>query len=159
MKRGKYKKRTNEEELVIISMRAEGKSAKEIATALGRSVVSTRHFINKLINECKIEKKSSSKYSKINKEELVNLIAKNPGNIREAFRKYAEKTGLSINTIHHAYYCKANTNKKRIKDSTTILTVVSKYGHTNNNSKNTTNIARSNIWLKIKDWLCSALLS
>lgn len=158
MKRGKYKKRTNEEELVIISMRAEGKSAREIAAALGRSVVSTRHFINKLINECKIEKKGS-KCSKINKDELVDLIAKNPGNIQEAFRKYAEKTGLSMHTIHHAYYSKTNTNKKRIKDSTTILTVVSKYGHTNNNSKNTTNIARSNIWLKIKDWLCSALLS
>ena len=56
MKRGKYKKRTNEEELVIISMRAEGKSVKEIATALGRTLPSTQHFINKLINECKIEK-------------------------------------------------------------------------------------------------------
>lgn len=158
MKRGKYKKRTNEEELVIISMRAEGKSVKEIAAALGRTIPSTQRFISKLINECKIEKKGS-KCSKINKDELVDLIAKNPGNIQEAFRKYAEKTGLSIHTIHGAYYSKANTNKKRIKDSTTILTVVSKYGHTNNNSKNTKNIARSNIWLKIKDWLCSALLS
>ena len=35
MKNKKYKRWTNEEESVIISMRAEGKTIKEIATVLG----------------------------------------------------------------------------------------------------------------------------
>lgn len=156
MKRGKYKKRTNEEDEVIIRMRAEGKTTKEIANAIGRNHSSTQHIINRLINECKVAKRC--KPSKVVASDLVDTISKNPGNIQEAFRQYSKKTGISINTIHNVYY-RNRKNSKRIKDSTSILTVVSKYGHTTNNSKNTQITKRSNLWLKIKDWLYSALLS
>ena len=156
MKRGKYKKWTNEEELVIISMRAEGKSIREIATALKRTHSSTQHFVKKLIDECKVAKRAN--VSKVNTSELLEFIAKNPGNIQKAFRQYSEKTGLSVGTIHNAYYGK-HKNKKSIKETSTVLTVVSKYGHTLKNSKNTPEVKRSKIWLKMKEWLFASLLS
>ena len=156
MKRGKYKKWTNDEELVIISMRAEGKSIKEIANALNRTYPSTQHFVKKLIDECKIAKRANT--SKVNASELLEFIARNPGNIQRAFRQYSEKTGLSIGTIHSVYYGKYK-NKKSIKESSTVFTVISKYGHTLRNGKNTPEIKRSKLWSKMKEWLFASLLS
>lgn len=158
MKRGKYKKWTNEEELVIISMRAEGKTAIEIAKKLNRSDWSVRARIKKLINECKVELKHP-KSTPLDYDKIGEYVSKNPGNISEAFRKYAKDYGCSIHSVHGAYYCRSNKKQKRIKDRENLFTIVGKNGHTIGNSKNTTTIKRSNLWSKLKDWLLQSLLS
>ena len=158
MKKREYKKWTNNEELVIISMRADGKTAVEIAKKLNRSDWSVRARIKKLINECKIELKHS-KSSPLDYDKIGEYVSKNPGNIRKAFRKYANDYGCSVNSVHCAYYCRTNKSKQRVKDRGNFFTVVGKNGHTTGNSKNTTNVKRSNLWTKVKDWLLQSLLS
>ena len=159
MKNKTWKKWTNDEDLVIISMRAEGKTAREIAKKLNRTDWSVRNRIKKLINECKVELKRT-KSSPLDYDKIGEYVSKNPGNISEAFRKYAKDYGCSIHSVHGAYYCRSNKVKqKRVKDRGNFFTVVGKNGHTTGNCKNTTNIKRSNLWTKIKDWLLQSLLS
>lgn len=158
MKKREYKKWTNNEELVIISMRADGKTAVEIAKKLNRSDWSVRARIKKLINECKVELKHP-KSTPLDYDKIGEYVSKSPGNISKAFRKYANDYGCSVNSVHCAYYCRSNKSKQRVKDRGNFFTVVGKNGHTTGNSKNTTNVKRSNLWTKVKDWLLQSLLS
>lgn len=158
MKRGKYKKWTNDEELVVISMRADGKTANEIAEKLNRSAWSVKNRIKKLINECKVELKHT-RSTPLDYDKIGEYVSKSPGNIRKAFRKYADDYGCSVNAVSCAYYCKSRNKKQRVKDRGNFFTVVGKNGHTTGNSKNTTNVKRSNLWTKVKDWLLQSLLS
>lgn len=155
-----HKRWTNEEDLVIISMRKEGKTLKEIATKLNRTYGSIVGRVHYLINTCSIEKKkSNNKTSRLNSEVLLGYIANSPGNLHEAFRKYAKDYNLSPKYIKNRYYAKNRKGKQRIKDSGAVFTIVSKTGHTLNNSKNTNVIHKSNLWQKIKTWLYGCLLS
>ena len=159
MKKREYKKWTNNEELVIISMRADGKTAVEIAKKLNRSDWSVKSRIKKLIDECKVELKHS-KSTPLDYDKIGEYVSKSPGNISKAFRKYANDYKCSVSAVHNAYYCRSNkTKQKRVKDRGNFFTVVGKNGHTTGNSKNTTNIKRSNLWTKVKDWLLQSLLS
>lgn len=158
MKKREYKKWTNDEELVVISMRADGKTAVEIAKKLNRSDWSVRSRIKKLINECKVELKHS-KSTPLDYDKIGEYVSKSPGNISKAFKKYANDYGCSVSSVHCAYYCKSKTKKQRVKDRGNFFTVVGKNGHTTGNSKNTTNVKRSNLWTKVKDWLLQSLLS
>ena len=153
----KRKRWTNEEDRVIISMRAKGNTSIEIAKKLDRSVWSVRNRIKRLINECKIELKQSHS-SPIDYDKIGEYVANNPGNIQAAFRRYAKTYGCSVSTVHHAYYYK-KSNKQRVKDRGNLFTLVGQKGHTINNSKNCNNIKRSNLWSKMKDWLLHSLLS
>lgn len=157
MKRN-YKKWTNEEELVIISMRKEGKSLKEIASVLGRTPATVGVRCSKLINACKIEKRKGGVPSKLNYEQIGNYVSENPNNIRDAFRKYAEDNNCSWGTVASAYY-KRRPNKTRVKDSGNWFTIVGKKGHTINNNKVSESNKTSNLWTKLKDLLLSSLLS
>lgn len=148
---------TNEEDLVIISMRAEGKTIKEISTALNRTKGAVQMRISGLINQCKLEKKGTN-VPRIDFDKVGKYVSENPGNISEALRKYAKDYNCSYNSIKTAYY-KGWNSKKRVKDRGTLFTVVGKKGHTINNSKNTKHQRRSNLWNKIKEWLFFSLLS
>ena len=159
MEKRSYKKWTNEEDLVIISMRSKNKTAIEIAEKLNRSVWSVRARIKKLINECKVELKQT-KSVPLDYDRIGEYVSKSPGNISKAFRKYADDYGCSVSSVHCAYYCRSNKSKqKRVKDRGSFFTVVGKNGHTTGNSKNTTIVKRSNLWMKIKELLYSSLLS
>lgn len=153
-----YKKWTNDEELVIISMRAEGKTAGEISKKLNRSVYATRNRIKKLINECRVELKETHS-APVDYDKIGEYVSKNPGNLQKAFRQYATKYGCSVGTVSNAYYGRTRSKKQRVKDRGTLFTVIGKNGHTINNSKVTNSIKRSNLWSKMKDWLLSSLLS
>jgi IS30 family transposase len=149
MKRA-YKRWTNEEDLVIINLRKEGKTIKEIATTLNRSVGSITGRVQYLLSSNKIEKWES----KLDYAKIADYVSKNPGNIKEAFRKYAKTSGYSINTISRAYYQKKQScGKVRIKDSGNLFIVLGKTGHTINNEKITNRIQKSTLWQKIKRFL------
>lgn len=149
MKRA-YKRWTNEEELVIIRLRKEGKSIKEIATTLNRSVGSITGRVHYLLSSNKIEKWES----KLDYAKIADYVSKNPGNIKEAFRKYAKTSGYSIKTISKAYYQKNQPcGRIRIKDSGNLFIVLGKTGYTTNNEKITNRIQKSTLWQKIKRFL------
>lgn len=149
MKRA-YKRWTNEEDLVIINLRKEGKTIKEIATTLNRSVGSITGRVQYLLSSNKIEKWES----KLDYAKIADYVSKNPGNIKEAFRKYAKTSGYSIKTIAKAYYQKKQPcGRIRIKDSGNLFIVLGKTGHTTNNEKNTNRIQKSTLWQKIKRFL------
>lgn len=155
MKRA-YKRWTNEEDLVIINLRKEGKTTKKIAITLNRSVGSITSRIQYLLSSNKIKKYES----KLDYAKIADYVSKNPGNIREAFRKYANKSGYSLKTISKAYYQKKQPcGRVRVKDSGNLFIVLGKSGHTINNEKNTNIIKKSNLWQKIKKCLSSFLLS
>ena len=133
MKRA-YKRWTNEEDLVIINLRKEGKTTKKIAITLNRSVGSITSRIQYLLSSNKIKKYES----KLDYAKIADYVSKNPGNIREAFRKYANKSGYSLKTISKAYYQKKQPcGRVRVKDSGNLFIVLGKSGHTINNEKNT----------------------
>lgn len=160
MKNNNYKKWTNEEDLVIISMRKEGKTAKDIAVALGRTTNTIYVRLSKLINECKIEKKVGGLPSKLNFEKIATYVSESPNNLRNAFKKYAKEIDVSWTTVASAYYSKGYIkNQIRVKDKGVLFTVIGKNGHTTHNSKNCETIKRSNLWSRMKEWLLSSLLS
>ena len=164
-----YKKWTNEEDVVIVSMRAKGSSGKEIAKALNRTYSSTHNRINFMIAKGEISKKKrcnkvativeAKRKSTIDYYEVAKRVAENPGNLQAVFRKYAKEIGVTVETVHRAYY-NPSQSRTRIKDLVHIFTVVGQKGFGPNNSKNFNEpIKRSNIWLKFKEWLYSSLLS
>lgn len=149
MKRA-YKRWTNEEDLVIIRLRKEGKTIKEITTMLNRPKGSVTSRVQYLLSSGKIKKRES----KLDYAKIADYVSKNPGNIREAFRKYANKSGYSLKTIAKAYYQKKQPcGRIRIKDSGNLFIVLGKTGHTTNNEKNTNRIQKSTLWQKIKRFL------
>lgn len=172
MTRGKYKKWSAEEDLVISRMRAEGKSIREIAKALNRSFPSVQGRVRILLGECKLQKivitgysrsvkpKTTStkktKKSKIDAQKVLQYVSETPWNIQAAFKKYSEESGISVKAINNAYYCRS-PHRTRIKDMGPALSVVGVNGHTVKNGKNTNDLYRpSNIWHKIRRllWYC-----
>jgi IS30 family transposase len=169
MTRGKYKKWSAEEDLVISRMRAEGKSIREIAKALNRSFSSVQGRVRILLGECKLQKivitgysrsvkpKTTStkktKKSKIDAQKVLQYVSETPWNISSAFKRYSEESGISVKAIHNAYYCKSSY-RTRIKDMGPALSIVGANGHTTNNGKNTNTLYKSsNLWQKIKRWI------
>lgn len=169
MTRGKYKKWSAKEDLVISRMRTKGKSTREIAKALDRSFLSVQGRIRILLGECKLQKIVITGYSrsvkptttgikrrrisKIDPQKVLQYVSENPWNIQAAFRKYAEEIGVSAKTIHTAYYCRSKY-RTRIKDMGPALSIVGVRGHTINNGKNTNHLwMPSNLWYKIKRWV------
>lgn len=160
MENKKYKKWTNEEDLVIISMRKKGKTIREIAAKLGRTEGTVSMRCSKLISECRISKKFGGIPSKLNYKKIGECVSKNPNNIRAAFKKYAEEKGVSWRTVENAYYEKKQPlGKIRVKDMGNWFTVIGKKGHTITNDKNSNNLKSSNLWARLKELLMSSLLS
>lgn len=169
MTRGKYKKWSAKEDIVISRMRAEGKSVREIAKALNRSFSSVQGRVRILLGECKLQKviitgysrsvkpkttgTKKTKKSKIDAQKVLQYVSETPWNIQDAFRKYSKESGIPVKTISNAYYCKCKP-RTRIKDMGPALSVVGVKGHTINNGKNTTHLCvYSNLWQKIKLWV------
>lgn len=169
MTRGKYKKWSAKEDLVISRMRTEGKSIREIAKALNRSFSSVQGRVTILLGECKLQKivitgysrsvkpkttgTKRGKKSKIDAQKVLQYVSETPWNISSAFRRYSEESGISVRAIHAAYYCRS-PHRTRIKDMGPALSIVGINGHTTNNSKNTNDLYKSsNLWQKIKRWI------
>ena len=169
MTKGKYKKWSAEEDLVISRMRTEGKSIRETAKALNRSYCSVQSRIRILLGECKLQKivitgysrsvkpKTTStkrgKKSKIDAQKVLQYVSETPWNISSAFRRYSEESGIPVKTIAGAYYCRSS-RRTRIKDMGPALSIVGASGHTINNGKNTNDLYKSsNLWQKIKRWI------
>lgn len=169
MTRGKYKKWSAEEDIVISRMRAEGKSIREIAKALNRSFPSVQGRVRVLLGECKLQKivitgysrsvkpetigTKKTKKSKIDAQKVLQYVSETPWNITSAFRRYSDESGIPVKTINNAYYCRS-PHRTRIKDMGPALSIVGIGGHTTNNGKNTNDLYRpSSLWQKIKRWI------
>ena len=169
MTRGKYKKWSAEEDSVISRMRAEGKSIRDIAKVLNRSLPSVQSRVRILLGECKLQKmvitgysrsvkpKTTStkktKKSKIDAQKVLQYVSETPWNISSAFKRYSEESGISVGAIHAAYYCRS-PHRTRIKDMGPVLSIVGVGGHTTNNGKNTNTLYKnSSLWQKIKRWI------
>lgn len=169
MTRGKYKKWSAEEDIVISRMRTEGKSIRETAKALNRSYHSVQGRIRILLGECKLQKivitgysrsvkpKTTStkktKKSKIDAQKVLQYVSETPWNISSAFKRYSEESGISVKAISTAYYCRS-PYRTRIKDMGPALSIVGVRGHTTNNGKNTNDLYKySSLWQKIKYWV------
>jgi hypothetical protein len=169
MTRGKYKKWSAEEDLVISRMRTEGKSIREIAKALNRSFSSVQGRVRILLGECKLQKivitgysrsvkpkttgTKRCKKSKIDTQKVLQCVSETPWNIQAAFKKYSEESGISVKAINNAYYCRS-PHRTRIKDMGPALSIVGANGHTTNNGKNTNTLYKnSSLWQKIKRWI------
>lgn len=169
MTRGKYKKWSAKEDLVISRMRAEGKSIREIAKALNRSFSSVQSRVRILLGECKLQKivitgysrsvkpkttgTKRCKKSKIDAQKVLQYVSETPWNISSAFKRYSEESGISIKAISNAYYCRS-PHRTRIKDMGPALSIVGVGGHTTNNGKNTNDLYKSSsLWQKIKRWI------
>lgn len=169
MTRGKYKKWSAEEDLVISRMRTEGKSIREIAKVLNRSFSSVQGRVRILLGECRLQKivitgysrsvkpkttgTKRCKKSKIDAQKVLQYVSETPWNIQAAFKKYSEESGISVKAINNAYYCRS-PHRTRIKDMGPVLSIVGVGGHTTNNGKNTNDLYRlSSIWQKIKRWV------
>lgn len=169
MTRGKYKKWSAEEDIVISRMRTEGKSIREIAKVLNRSFPSVQSRVRILLGECKLQKIVITGYSrsakpiitgtkkcrisKIDAQKVLQYVSETPWNISSAFKRYSDESGISVKAISNAYYCRSK-HRTRIKDMGPALSVVGVKGHTVNNGKNTNDLYKSSsLWQKIKRWV------
>ena len=187
MTRGKYKKWSVEEDLVINRMRKEGSTTKKIASFLNRSERSVANRIQRLINCCQVEKTRKatrgrasvmfcktlpkpkrSEQPKIKKfgkgkidyDEVARRI-ENGGirNIQKTLRTYASEVGVSISTLHKAYYSESQA-QTRIKDRVRLYTVISPTCVLEGANKNTDKpVVRVSIWKKLKSLIASLLYS
>ena len=187
MTRGKYKKWSVEEDLVINRMRKEGSTTKKIASFLNRSERSVANRIQRLINCCQVEKTRKatrgrasvmfcktlpkpkrSEQPKIKKfgkgkidyDEVARRI-ENGGirNIQKTLRTYASEVGVSISTLHKAYYSESQA-QTRIKDRVRLYTVISPTCVLEGANKNTDKtVVRVSIWKKLKSLIASFLYS
>lgn len=156
MSKRSYKRWTNDEELVIISMRAEGKTNKEIADALNRDYKSVCNKVSKMIGECRIQKGRPPKVTVL---ETAKIASEYCNNHSKGFRKLAEEKGVSYHYIHDLYYSK-NKNKTRGKDIIkNNIVMFGKSGIITNGKNNNEEPQKTTLWHKIKGWLLSQLLS
>lgn len=156
MSKRSYKRWTNDEELVIISMRADGKSNKEIADALGRTYGAICQKVAQMIGECKIQK---GRFPKVTVLEVAKIASEYCNNHSEGFRKLAEEKGVSYQYIHDLYYIKKK-NKTRGKDIIkNNIVMFGKSGIITNGKNNNEEPQKSTLWHTIKGWLLSHLLS
>lgn len=185
----KYKKWTAEEDLVISSMREKGATTKEIAKFLNRTPYSVSSRIKIMINCCTLKKKNNinikttkhlrlekpkvnkpvnslktntnkKRESKIDYDEVARRI-ENGGlrNIQKTLREYSKEVGVSIRTLHYAYYSESQS-KTRIKDRVRAYTIVTPKGLIQGANKNTDKpIININVWQKLKMWISSFLVS
>lgn len=156
MSKRNYKKWTDDEDLVIISMRAEKKSSKEIAKALGRSISSVNCRCGMLINQCKLSKTSKTK---INYHDIADCASLNFGNLSKGFKNYAKEQKVSYYTIRNAYYVK-KPNRVRAKDiKKNNIIMFGKSGIIANAKNSKQKPKKDTLWHKLKGWLLSQLLS
>lgn len=99
-----YKKWTNDEEQVIIGMRKNKCSVKEIADVLGRSTNAVKARIFFLRKKGILVNRKSIKWNEKLDKEVVNTLHKNPGNLRDGFREFANKHNVSPETVSTRYY-------------------------------------------------------
>lgn len=182
-----YKKWSTEEDLVISRMRKEGSTTKVIASFLNRSERSVANRIQRLINCCQVEKIKKATRGRINVgfcqtlpkpkrseqpkvkkfgrgkidyDEVARRI-ENGGirNIQKTLRAYASEVGVSITTLHKAYYSESQA-QTRIKDRVRLYTVISPTCMLEGANKNTDKpVVKVSIWKKLKSLLSSLLYS
>lgn len=182
-----YKKWSAEEDLVISRMRKEGSTTKVIAAFLNRSERSVANRVQILINCCRLEKTKKATRGRINvgfcqtlpktktvKQPTVKRFGKgkidydevarrieNGGirNIQKTLRTYANEVGVSISTLHKAYYSESQA-QTRIKDRVRLYTVISPTCVLEGANKNTDKpVVKVSIWKKLKSLLASLLCS
>ena len=100
----KRKRFTNDEDKVIVGMYNDKLSAEEIANTLGRTVNSIRQRVFFLRKKGVIQGTRQLKWTDALENELVNTIHKNPGNLSEGFREFAEKHNSTFNAVSNYYY-------------------------------------------------------
>lgn len=106
-----YKRFTTEEDKIIKDFIRKSKTIKEglaqAAKTLNREEVAVinHYYYSKEFKSIRI---STVQSRKKDKEKIQHILAseirKNPDNLREAFRKVAERTNKSIKTIEQGYY-------------------------------------------------------
>jgi predicted transcriptional regulator len=179
-----YKKWSANEDKVISRMRKEGSTTMKIAAFLGRSERSVANRIQKLINCCQLEKTKKAttgrinigyvktkptveekneirvpKRSKIDYYEVAKRVANGFGNIQAVFRQYAKETGVSVTSIHRAYY-NPSQNYTRIKDLVVMFMAAGRGGILPPNCKNINEKPKkNNVWTKLMTWLPKSWLS
>lgn len=104
--------------------------------------------------------KVTASKSKIDYDEVARRV-ENGGirNIQKTLREYAKEVGLSVSTLHSAYYNESQS-QVRIKDRVRLYTVISPTCVLEGANKNTDKpVIKISIWKKLKGLLSSLLYS
>lgn len=117
---------TEEEDKVLVQSVQDRMSCTLIADLLGVNVNQVRARIIRLRKDGIDLPFYHFKWSDKHEKELANLVSKNAGNIREAFRLFAEKYNISLDTVHARYYSKRVKNG-RVRDKYPIFGVFGRY--------------------------------
>ena len=129
--RQKYHRWTNEEDQVIISMYSTKASMQEIADALGVRVEQIRNRTSYLRKKGILNSYLTFKWTDTKEKELVNILHKNEGNLRNGFREFAEANNISREAVEARYY-HSSVNKPKVMDKYPIFTTIGRYRRANN---------------------------
>ena len=126
----KYKRFTKEDDEIIANhiMMSDNMTIAFINAGiqLGRSgkSICQHYYSSKAFKDMRDKRaKAEKKRRKDVKATLTAEIKKNPGNIKEAIKCTADKTGMSVNAISTSYYCDKNSylNKRNMDVCFTLI--------------------------------------
>ena len=138
----KYHKWTEEEVRVLIQYVENKVPYNDIAIAMGLSPKQVRSKVSLLRKQGLINAYFKIRWTPKMDEYLVKVVANNPGNLVECFKKVAGKYNISETAVNRRYY----TNVKKTKK---IFSVFG-WNKADWNVKNGKLKQKHNIWQKIK---------
>lgn len=139
-----YHKWTEEEVQVLIQYVEDKVPYNDIADAMGLTPKQVRSKVFLLRKQGLINNYVRIRWTPKMDEHLVKMIANNPGNLTECFKKVAEKHNISEMAVTKRYYNKVKKTKK-------IFTVFG-WNRADWNVKNGKLKQKHNIWKKIKEF-------
>lgn len=132
--RNKYHKWTEEEDRVLVQYAKDKVPTKDIADLLGvntNQVVNRFHYLRKKgvdVPKYRID------WTPALEKELSNLVSKNEGNLRNAFREFAEKYNVPYTAAETRWYSN-RIPTGRLKDKKFCFGILGRF-RGNSNSKN-----------------------
>mgnify|MGYP003397745681 FL=1 len=139
-----YHKWTEEEVKVLVQYVEDKVPYNDIADVMGLTPKQIRSKVFLLRKEGLINNYVRTRWTPKMDEYLVKIVANNPGNLVECFKKVAEKYNISEIAVTKRYYNKVKKTKK-------IFTVFG-WNKADWNVKNGKLKQKHNIWKKIKEF-------
>ena len=125
MKR-KIHKWTDAEDKVIIGLYEDGVKIKDIAALFYVTPKTLNAKVYNLRKKGLIKSKRSFNWTPEAEKDLVKILQKNEGNLREGFRQFADKYNCDWTIVSSKYYSK-HVKNGRIKDKYPIFGVFGRY--------------------------------
>lgn len=147
-----YHKWTDVEDKVVIGLYEDGCAIKDIAEAVGLTKSAITNRVHVLKKNGLITVNHNFIWDEQKEKELVKILQKNEGNLRNGFREFADKYNIGDKAVSNKYYAK-DRKSLRIKDKYPIFSVFGRYRGIANSKIYTRGESKGHtMWTAIKEF-------